>query len=283
MWRLLFLAACSGSSPTMMFMRGDAGLQFSADDLSTASSTDLAGADLRPVADLAGADLASGSSCGAALASLSWNFEGGSNGFTHDAIDGFSGDTSWPFDEWQRGGPTGAGPGFCHTGAQCWGTYIAGNYINCERAMLETPVVDLSACAATNVKLVFWQWYNFWTDAGGPWYDGGLVEFSGDGGSTWTASGAAYPGTIAINPSQGFGFDCLAPGSFHVDGKPGYVQSATTWQEVDLPIPPSLRTSMFQARWAYSTGVSYATTDPDTSRMHANPGWYVDDVSIVPQ
>src|SRR5438874_11172549 len=98
--------------------------------------------------------------------------------------------------------------------------------------MLATPAVDLSACAATNLKLVFWHWFDFWTDASGPWFDGGLVEFSGDGGSTWTAGGAAYPGTIAINGSDGPGLSCLSPSSFHVDAKGGYVQSSGGWQKV---------------------------------------------------
>lgn len=276
---LLFLAACSGSSPVMMYKHGDGGLQFESQDFATSMPpADLAGADLRGLPDLAGPV----GNCGAALTSLSWDFES-AGVFSHDAIDGYSGDPEWPFDEWQRGTPSGPGPGACHGGSQCWGTYIAGNYINCERAMLTTPVVDLSACAGTNVKLVFWHWFNFWTDASGPWFDGGLVEFSGDGGATWTQSGATYPGTIAINGSDGFGLSCLSQNSFYVDGKGGYVQTSPGWQEVDIAIPASLRTATFQARFAYSTGVVYPTTDQNTSRQNANPGWYIDDVAIVAQ
>src|SRR4051794_4651907 len=223
MWRcLLLFAACSSPPPAAPFHR-DGGLQFETLDLTTAAAADLGGGDGGGTdggsVDLLTPDLLSSQSCANALASLSWDFESGVAGFTHQAIDGYAGDNSWPFDDWQRGTPSGAGPGACHGGTQCFGTYLTGNYASCERAMLTTPVVDLSACSGTALKLVFWHWFSFWTDAGGPWYDGGLVEFSSDGGSTWDASGASYPGTIAINPSQGFGYDCLSPNSFYVDGK----------------------------------------------------------------
>ena len=278
-WLLVLLAACDSSSPPDMKFHRDGSLQFESGDLAQLSSSDLLQS---PSMDLASAgDMATSGSCAGSLASLSFDFEGSAGGFTHTAIDGYSGDGSWDFDEWDRGTPSGSGPGACHGGTQCWGTYLPGNYNNCERAELVTPSMDLSSCQSGNLSLVFWHWYSFWTDS--TYFDGGLVELSGDGGSTWTASGATYPGTITIQPSQPGGYDCLSPNSYYVDGKMGYLQASTGWQQVSIPIPAALRTTMFQARFVYSTGVSYPTTTMSTSRNHANPGWYVDDVSVVAQ
>jgi hypothetical protein len=283
LWLCVMLAACDSSSPDGPKFHRDGSLQFETGDLAQLSPGDLAQLSPGDLAQSTGGDMATSGNCAAAIASLSFDFESSAGGFTHTAIDGFSGDSSWDFDEWDRGTPSGSGPGACHGGTQCFGTYLPGNYNNCERAMLVTPAMDLSACATGKLSFVFWHWFSFWTDASGPWYDGGLVEFSSDGGTSWVASGGTYPGTIAIETSQPGGYDCLAPTSFYVDGKMGYVQASTGWQQVSIPIPAAMRTSTFQVRFAYSTGVSYPTTSMSTSRNHANPGWYVDDVSIVAQ
>jgi hypothetical protein len=282
---LALLLACDGGS-TAPFHR-DGSLQFETIDLSLPLQPDGAARDLAArdgaAPDLAGGDLASGGACATVVAALSYDFEASNGGFSHQASDGFAGDPSWPFDEWAWGTPSGSGPNGCHGGSKCWGTYLPGNYANCERGELATPSIDLSACASTALKLSFWQWFDFWTGSysAQTWYDGGLVEISADDGATWSPpTGITYARSIAINPDRGPSYACLSSASFHVDAQPGFTTSSGGWMQVTFDIPASFRVQKFRVRWSYASGVVAATTDPDTSRLSARPGWYLDDVAV---
>ena len=52
------------------------------------------------------------------------------------------------------------------------------------------------------------------------------------------------------------------------------------WQRSELSIPAELRTSEFQLRFVYSSGVAYPTTNDGEAMQHTAPGWYLDDLSI---
>lgn len=227
--------------------------------------------------------------CQAALDSAA-NSLASSNGWTHARMDGVTG--TWNYDYWQYGKAT-SGPGSCHSGGSCWATNLTGNYINCQRADLRTPAMNLSACAgeAEDIKLVFWHWHDFWT---GQWpsggtnrYDGGLVELSGNNGTSWVAvpaSDANYSGTTNINPNMNQGFStyaCNNPNSFYVHNKAGYVGQSGGWKRVEVTIPPALRTSQLRVRFAYASGVSSQYTQQDPSPTRAAPGWYIDGVTIA--
>lgn len=218
--------------------------------------------------------------CQSALAAARYGFESGTDGFTHVILDGQSG--SWPFDPWARGTPS-AGPRACGTGSACFGTGMTQNYAQCGRAALVSPAIDLRACAGQTLRLQFQQWYAFWTGVygGTTWTDGGLVEISTNGGTTWTPVSASYPGTVRINPNRGSGFACLAPNSFHVHNQPGYVGTARTWAPVDVTLPASATASTIRIRFAWSSGVSSETTTADTSRGATEPGWFVDDIRFA--
>ncbi|MBI5534697.1 MAG: hypothetical protein HY898_18370 [Deltaproteobacteria bacterium] len=250
-------------------------------DAGVGGAAGTAGADSGTDANEAGPD--TGSPCQQALAAYVWDFET-AGGWSHAKMDGVSG--SWTFDSWERGVAS-SGPGSCHGGTQCYATNLDNNYIQCQRAALRSPSINLTACAQTEIKLVFWHWYDFWTGTygGSTWYDGGTVEFSSDGGTSWAvAPGVTFPGTITINPDMGSSYACLSPNSFHVDGLAGYTQaSGSGWAKVEMAIPQSFRSSQFMVRFAYGTGVSYQTTNETTSMQHAKPGWYVDDVNVVAQ
>ncbi|MCC6213225.1 MAG: hypothetical protein IT376_00005 [Polyangiaceae bacterium] len=209
------------------------------------------------------------------------DFEGATGGFTHAPIDGQSG-SSWTFDHWEHGTAT-SGPGACHGGTGCWATHLAGNYVQCGRAMLRSPVIDLSACAGDAIKFTFWHWYDFQSPVwnGTTYADGGLVEVSGDGGSTWHAATLTYPGTIEINGAMGWGYSCNAQNSFYVDGQPGFIGSSGGWVLAELSLPPALRTATARVRFVYSSGVSYQTTSQSVSMTYTAPGWYLDDVAVV--
>jgi hypothetical protein len=241
-------------------------------DLAAAGAPDLAGVDLGP--------------CGAALSSLSFGFEAGAAGFTHAVMDGAdSSGVSWPYDEWQVGTPSGPGPGACHVGSGCFGTYLAGNYVSCERAALRSPKLDLSQCAAVGVKLVFYHYYDFFsgTYGGSAWADGGFIELSADDGASWSPVAMSYPGTLEINPQETSAYSCVEPTSFYAHGKPGYTGASAGWQRVEIPIVAGLRTAGFAVRFVFASGVSSMNNTPDTSRPNARPGWYIDDLSVVPE
>jgi hypothetical protein len=241
-------------------------------------STDLAGGGGTP--DLAGGstgnpDMANGNSaaCAAAITGFTYDFNASNGGFTHQAMDGLAGNNTWDFDDWEWGDPGSALP--CNSG-KCWVTNLSDNYLQCQRAELRSPNIDLSQCGSTNVKLVFYQRYSWWSD-GSIYFDGGTVEMSSDGGSTWSAVSTSYPGLISIRDNY-LGYSCY-PG-FHLDLMDGYTQYSPNWMKVEMTIPPAMRTSQFRFHFAYASGVSYPTTNPSTSRQHTSWGWEIDDVSI---
>ena len=276
--------ADGGTGPERLDAGAPAEDAFSAID--AAHESDAARSPDGAVSNDAGADAPStggpGAACLAALAPTRFDFESGAAGWTHDAIDGFAGDQSWPYDVWDVGVAT-SGPA-CHGGTKCAATNLTGNYVQCGRAALRSPAMDLTACAAaTDVTLAFQHAFAFWTGSylGTSYSDGGLVEISNDGGTTWTAvSGVTYPGTLAINPRRGI-YACSMPPAFSASGKPGYVGAGSGWQKVDVPIPPAFRTSKFAIRFVYSSGVSSSTSDPVASEAGTAPGWHVDDVAIT--
>jgi hypothetical protein len=221
--------------------------------------------------------------CAAALSSIVYDFESGADGWTHAIMDGVS--SSWPLDPWEIGGATAVGPAACRSGSGCAATNLDDNYVQCQRAALVSPIIDLSMCSGTAIVLSFWHWFDFWTGDYGShtWYDGGILELSGNGGSTWSTPGTfTFPGTLDINPDMGASYACLASTSFYADGKPGFTGASSGWQEVVVPIDSALCTAAFRMRFAFASGVSYQTTDPDTSMANDPPGWYIDDVAITP-
>ena len=228
----------------------------------------------------AAVDAPANSPCERALAGLGFDFEGGAAGWTHAVMDGASA-PGWPLDEWAVGTAT-SGPGSCHGGTGCWATRLDANYTSCERAALQSPPIDLSACSGETVRLAFFSWHDFWTGtvSSHTWFDGGVVEVSGDG-TSWSAvtPSPAYPGTIAINPSIGSA-QCVNPNGFHVHNQPGLVGTGGSWQQITIALPASVVTSTFRVRFAYGSGVSFQSTDPEVDRTHTRPGWYLDDVTF---
>ncbi len=203
-------------------------------------------------------------------------------GWTHDKMDGAS--ANWTFDHWEHGVPS-SGPGACFDGGSCWATNLDDNYISCQRAFLKSPNYDLSACASeSDVYVVVRHYYDFWSGDwnGQTWYDGGLIEFSGDGGESWEAApGVNYPGTIAINPDMGAFYECVNADGFYAHQRPGFVGTNDGWEELAIAIPAHLRTSQLSLRFVYASGVSYQTSNEQQTMQHTRPGWYVDAVDWV--
>ncbi len=226
----------------------------------------------------------SNSSCAVAMGALSFGWEVGDQGWAHGPMEIVDPPpVSWTFDSWERGNAS-SGPGSCASGASCWGTNLSGNYVSCQRAFLRSSSLDLSDCTNATVQLTFNHAYDFWTgnEEGQTWFDGGLVEISGDGGATWQPALISYPGTIQINPYI-FIYECVHSGEFYVHNQPGFVGTSSGWEQVSVAIPNALKTAAFQVRFAYASGVSSATDDQSIAMSYTRPGWYIDDLRFVAQ
>jgi hypothetical protein len=218
------------------------------------------------------------SACAQALQSISFDFEGGAEGFVHNQMPDFDdGGVSWTYDHWEVGSANTT----CPSGSSCWGTNLDDNYVQCGRAYLVSPPMDLSACgtAGQDVNLLLQHNYDFWTGnfGGTTWFDGGLIEISSDG-TNWQAANVIFPGTIDINPEQTSSFRCVDRNNFYVDGKSGYTGSSGGWVNENIPIPASMLSVTFQVRFVYGAGVSSQTTDQNQSMLGTEPGWYIDNL-----
>jgi len=237
-------------------------------DTGPGTETD-AGADSGPGAD----------ACSTALAAITFDFEAGASGWTHGISDGLTipPAPSWPYDEWAHGTPTTLP---CKAG-KCFAISPTQNYAQCTRGYLVSPPVDLTACAGKNVALVFQHAYSFWTAvvSGTTYFDGGVVEASGNG-TSWQVAQGTYPGTVKILPSQGSG-TCTTTGGavFGVNNKSGFVGVQTTTTKVELTLPAATITNTTRVRFSFGAGVS--TGSATEGRGATAPGWRIDDVGFV--
>ncbi len=103
---------------------------------------------------------------------------------------------------WQVGAPT-AGPGGCHSGSQCAGTVLDGNYPSYTDSRLISPTLTLPAVSgAEEIHLRFWQWFAYYPYGRYDSYDYGTVQISTDDGQTWTSVGNRiqdYSGGWSLN------------------------------------------------------------------------------------
>ncbi len=223
------------------------------------------------------------SACDLTLQALGFDFESGAEGFVHNQMQGFDDQgATWTFDHWERGSPSASTT--CPSGQGCFGTNLDGNYIQCQRAYLVSPPIDLSDCgvAGQDLTLSFQHNYDFWTDtlSGTTWFDGGLIELSSNG-TTWVSANVVFPGTIDINPDiNPPTYECVDKNNFYVDGKDGYVGSSGGWVTETVQIPSSIASVTFQFRFVYASGVSSETTSQAASMNGTAPGWFVDDISF---
>ena len=216
--------------------------------------------------------------CADALAKITFDFETGIEGFTHGISDGVT-PNGWPFDPWSQGTASIGTP--CKTG-KCLGAELTQNYAQCHRGYVMSPPIDLSACTGRTVALAFQHAYAFWTGSygGQTWFDGGVVEVSGDG-STWALPTGTFAGTVKINPDRGLSYACVQPNGFGVDGKQGFVGKQAATVRAELTLPANAVTKTMQVRFSTAAGVSSSTTSADGSRSATDFGWRVDDIGFV--
>jgi hypothetical protein len=88
---------------------------------------------------------------------------------------------SQPQTAWELGSPANVGPSSCHSTIRCWGTNLDSAYKKAADIRLETPIIDLSG--SDRAVLTYSHFYQI---LGPMMDDGGFVEVSSDGGSSWS-------------------------------------------------------------------------------------------------
>jgi hypothetical protein len=272
---VVLLAACAIGSEAATDDTGDSGKPPLTLDSSTPQPVEAGAHDAAATPDAA--DAAVADPCAEALAKITYDFESGAAGWTHATSDGATG--SWPFDPWATGT---ASVGTACKAGKCFGTELTQNYAQCQRASLSSPAIDLSKCGGKTVALVFQHAYSFWTGSygGSVWFDGGVVEVSGDG-TTWAVPQGTYPGTVKINPDRTASYACVLPNGFGVHNKQGFVGAQSSTTKAELTLPSSAITATTRIRFSFASGVSSQTTNADSSRGSTAPGWRIDDVGFV--
>ncbi|MPM12559.1 hypothetical protein SDC9_58912 [bioreactor metagenome] len=105
-------------------------------------------------------------------------------------------------DGWELGVPAGAVINSAYSPDLAWKTNIDGTYANNQTIVLYTPV--FSFIHAYNAQLSFWHWYD--TDAS----DGGYIQYTANGGTTWNNLGTLNDPTgtnwAPSNVSTGYGW-----------------------------------------------------------------------------
>lgn len=153
---------------------------------------------------------------------------------------------------WECGTPT-SGPGSAFSGAESFGTHLAGDYppnLPFGQAWLQSPTIDLTG--TNEPELQFSAWVR--TEAN---WDGFRVLVSGDGGETFELPMDVYPpyGTLSNSTSVG-------------EGGPAWSGTATEWQPYRVNL----------SRWAGGQVILRFDFRADHSTQHA--GVYIDDLYV---
>lgn len=145
---------------------------------------------------------------------------------------------------WALGTPTAAGGASpAYSGSNAWVTNLNGQYNNSERSFVTSPCFDLSSLA--NVRVRFGVWWD--TEAG---WDGMNLQYSIDGGQTWTVAGTVGSGinwytAASVNSSSG-------QPVWATVGTTG----STTWLPAEITLPALANQANVRLRFAFSSDAS---------------------------
>lgn len=163
-----------------------------------------------------------------------------------------------PQNVWELGTPTAVGPNGCYSPNKCWGTNLNSDYKKGADIRLETPLIDLSK--SEEARLRFWHFYDIY---GPSWNDGGFVEISTDGGSSWTyvEPFGGYPGSVDLSAPT-------PPGG----GADAYAGSSLGWELAQFNL------SSFSG---HQIVISFHLWSDYSDYRSGWAGWYIDDVQIL--
>lgn len=114
------------------------------------------------------------------------------------------------------------------------------------------------------MELVFWHLVRLEDMSSDTWFDGAMVQVSGDGGDSWDEVEPSddYQGPIEPNFSE-----CDSEADF--DGQDGWSGYSADWEQVTVALDADVLTDQFRVRfWSIS------------DRSATDEGWTVDDVSL---
>jgi len=138
------------------------------------------------------------------------------------------------------------------------------NFVKDQRLVTASPA-DLTTVPSG--RLVFWHRYDFETN-----WDGGVLEYSVNGGSTWYDILAGNGSTIPANPDrflQGGYASTLNSSSNPLGGRQAWSGAGTTWSEVIVDLT-DFAGEMVLLRWRLGCDGSVSDV-----------GWWVDDVTVL--
>ncbi|MFC2085725.1 T9SS type A sorting domain-containing protein [Bacteroidota bacterium] len=181
-------------------------------------------------------------------------------------FEGSSGDVSTT-GVWEHGTPS-FGVEYAHSGSDAWATKLDGSYPDFPgAATLVLPSINLSGL--TSAWLEFWHWYDTehdgsaipGSDTDATIWDGGVVQVSTDGGSSWSS----------ITPEGGY--DGTIPGGAGspLENEEAFGGFSFGWRREIAVIPAG---PDVQIRFVFAHDVS------NDEESIAYAGWIIDDVSV---
>jgi len=121
---------------------------------------------------------------------------------------------------WEQGTPSTPFLNNAYSGSQCWTTNLIGNYDNKDSSALYTPVFNVRNDSCYRLSF----YHKFKTEI---YQDGGIVEYSQDGGATWTNVGGVN--SSWYNTSYVTGLSNTTPGYNGWSGQSnGWIYSEST-------------------------------------------------------
>ncbi len=163
-----------------------------------------------------------------------------------------------PQNAWELGVPTTVGPDFCYSLSDCWGTNLDSDYQKGADIRLEMPPINLSK--SDRAVLRFRHFYDIY----GPFRnDGGFVEVSTDGGSSWTHISPIgdYPGSVDLTAPT-------PPGG----GAGAYAGDSVDWVMGQFDLTAFVDEQIVIGFHLWNDGGNYQS---------GWAGWYIDDVQIL--
>lgn len=157
---------------------------------------------------------------------------------------------------WELGTPLAPMITGAYSGNNAWEVNLNGPYQNNSNEILYTPFFDFSA--ATDVEMRFQHWYN-----ADNFSDGGRIDYSTDGGNTWTVLGQQFDTNGVSWYNQNYLGSSTLPGWSGTGG--GYFQS-----RYDLTMFNNFPTPV-QFRFVFAS---------DASSFAAVDGWAIDNFEL---
>ena len=151
---------------------------------------------------------------------------------------------------WGWGEPQNVGPSRTYSGEKCLATNLKDYYGQSVRWQLTSPPVSIENLVLTRVVLCVYHWCE--TE---PWFDGGNVKISTNGGASWNL----------VEPEDDYPIESISG----LDGEPGFGGHSGRWVHSVFEISENIG-NIIEMRFDFGSDASTEFS-----------GWYVDNVDVV--